>query len=66
MATCTKQLESYLLKQKIAGGFCNSLSVCKASGLVSANRTSSLLWSWQGAFLKNVEESKHELFMITW
>ena len=57
----------YFLRQKIARGFCNSFSVCKASGAVSANRTSlSLLASWKVLSSKNVEKSKHELFLITW
>ena len=57
----------YFLRQKIARGFCHSFYVCKASGAVSANRTSlSPLASWKVRSSKNVEESKHELFVITW
>ena len=57
----------YFLRQKIAGGFCNSFSVCKASSAVSAYRTSlSSLASWQVRSSKNVEESKYERLVITW
>ena len=57
----------YFLRQKIARGFCNSFSVCKASSAVSAYRTSlSSLASWQVRSSKNVEESKYERLVITW